>query len=167
MRCLADTKAFRQIVAVGTTISARPRALLTHRAPPSGQTSCDERSSVARRPTRSPYSDRRGISVQYMLGVRFVAFPSRPGTRVRVWMRPPSTVAVGHCRHSHAARRLTEVGAQYTGAHAPHASFVSRGAHLWSAERGWWQRSFNSPVSCPWLSRRRGCGQGSGRSSRR
>src|SRR3981081_3560145 len=40
------------------------RALLTHRAPPSGQTSCDERFSYARRPTRSHYSDRRGISAQ-------------------------------------------------------------------------------------------------------
>src|SRR5260370_8712150 len=57
------------MVAVGTRISPRPphrsrRALLTHRAPPSGQTSYDERSSVARRPTRSHYSDRRGISPQ-------------------------------------------------------------------------------------------------------
>ena len=109
------------------------RALLTHRAPPSGQTSYDERFSVARRRTRSHYSDRCGISAQcpnrgrltavplgealpsttsagsclplfsrfastmassdfsstYMLGVRLVAFPSRPGTRVRAWMRPP------------------------------------------------------------------------------
>jgi hypothetical protein len=40
------------------------RALLTHRAPPSGQTSCDERYRVARRPTRSRHSDRRGISAQ-------------------------------------------------------------------------------------------------------
>src|SRR6202790_1167378 len=30
------------------------------------------------------------FSSTYMLGVRLVAFPSRPGTRVRVWMRPPS-----------------------------------------------------------------------------
>src|SRR6202043_1890517 len=29
------------------------------------------------------------FSSTYMLGVRLVAFPSRPGTRVRVWMRPP------------------------------------------------------------------------------
>src|SRR5216683_159242 len=40
------------MVAVGTRISPRPphrsrRALLTHRAPPSGQTSCDERFSHA------------------------------------------------------------------------------------------------------------------------
>jgi hypothetical protein len=46
------------LVAVGTRISPRlphrsRRALLTHRAPPSGQTSCDERFSHARRPTRS------------------------------------------------------------------------------------------------------------------
>src|SRR6266851_5113993 len=29
------------------------------------------------------------FSSTYMLGVRLVAFPSRPGTRVRAWMRPP------------------------------------------------------------------------------
>src|SRR5437870_13577139 len=29
------------------------------------------------------------FSPTYMLGVRLVAFPSRPGTRVRAWMRPP------------------------------------------------------------------------------
>src|ERR1700738_5663963 len=57
------------MVAVGTRISPRPphrsrRALLTHRAPPSGQTSCDERFSHVRRPTRSHYSDRRGVSAQ-------------------------------------------------------------------------------------------------------
>ena len=45
------------MVAVGTRIPPRPhrsrRALLTHRAPPSGQASCDERSSVDHRPARS------------------------------------------------------------------------------------------------------------------
>ena len=29
------------------------------------------------------------FSSTYMLGVRLLAFPSRPGTRVRAWMRPP------------------------------------------------------------------------------
>jgi hypothetical protein len=56
-------------VAVGTRISPRPphrsrRALPTHRAPASGQTSCDERFSHARRPPRSHHSDRRDISAQ-------------------------------------------------------------------------------------------------------
>src|SRR5260370_17144774 len=68
------------MVAVGTRISPRPphrsrRALLTHRAPPSGQTSYDERSSVARRPTRSHYSDRRGISAQCPNRGRLTAVP--------------------------------------------------------------------------------------------
>ena len=50
-------QALMPTVAVGTRISPRPphrsrRALLTHRAPPSGQTSCDERFSHVRRPTR-------------------------------------------------------------------------------------------------------------------
>src|SRR5258708_7415667 len=40
------------------------RALLTHRAPPSGQTSCDERFSYARRPTRSHYY--RSTTIQTM-----------------------------------------------------------------------------------------------------
>src|SRR5260370_23373851 len=35
------------------------------------------------------------FSSTYMLGVRLVAFPSRPGTRVRAWMRPPN------CGHGH------------------------------------------------------------------
>src|SRR5260221_10703480 len=67
-------------VAVGTRISPRPphrsrRALLTHRAPPSGQTSCDERFSHVRRPTRSHYSDRRGISAQCPNRGRLTAVP--------------------------------------------------------------------------------------------
>jgi len=68
------------MVAVGTRISPRPphrsrRALLTHRAPPSGQTSCDERFSHVRRPTRSHYSDRRGISAQCPNRGRLTAVP--------------------------------------------------------------------------------------------
>src|SRR5438034_4451472 len=68
------------MVAVGTRISPRPphrsrRALLTHRAPPSGQTSCDERFSYARRLTRSHHSDRRGISAQCPNRGRLTAVP--------------------------------------------------------------------------------------------
>jgi hypothetical protein len=51
------------------------RALLTHRAPPSGQTSCDERFSHVRRPTRSHYSDRRGVSAQCPNRGRLTAVP--------------------------------------------------------------------------------------------
>jgi len=51
------------------------RALLTHRAPPSGQTLCDERFSHVRRPTRSHYSDRRGISAQCPNHGRLTAVP--------------------------------------------------------------------------------------------
>jgi len=70
------------MVAVGTRISPRPphrsrRALLTHRAPPSGHTSYDERSSLARRPTRSHYSDRRGSSAQCPNRGRLERFPKR------------------------------------------------------------------------------------------
>src|SRR6202043_603886 len=68
------------MVAVGTRISPRPphrsrRALLTHRAPPSGQASCDERFSPARRPARGHYSDRRGISAQCPNRGRLTAVP--------------------------------------------------------------------------------------------
>ncbi len=67
-------------VTVGTAVASRPpyrsrRALLTHRAPPSGQTSCDERFSHARRPTRSHHSDRRGISAQCPNRGRLTAVP--------------------------------------------------------------------------------------------
>jgi hypothetical protein len=56
-------------VAVGTRISPRPphrsrRALLTHRAPPSGQTSAPTRFETGCAPAHSRQSDRRGISAQ-------------------------------------------------------------------------------------------------------
>jgi hypothetical protein len=77
----------QSMAAVGTRISPRPphrsrRALLTHRAPPSGQTSYDARSSVARRPTRSHYSDR--------------FFASFPGA-LRVGSENETARAVGRC----------------------------------------------------------------------
>src|SRR5439155_27058729 len=70
---VGDACGQRSAVAVGTSRSRR--ALLTHRAPPSGQTSCDERFSYARRPTRSHYSDRRGISAQCPNRGRLTAVP--------------------------------------------------------------------------------------------
>jgi hypothetical protein len=126
------------MVAVGTRIAPRPphrsrRALLTHRAPPSGRTSAASglnpsavrrtaanRIDVATRlcvrttavcqlfplgealpsPTSAgsclPLFDRfistmasSDFSSTYTLGVWLVAFPSRPGTKLRAWMRPP------------------------------------------------------------------------------
>jgi hypothetical protein len=73
-------------VAVGTRISPRPphrsrRALLTHRTPPSGQTSCDKQFSVARRPTRSHHSDRRGISAR----IASVKMTEATTTWLRFW----------------------------------------------------------------------------------
>jgi hypothetical protein len=67
------------------------RALLTHRAPPSGQTSCDERFSYARRPTRSHYSDRRGISAQCPNRGRLTAVPLGCGPSLHDFRRelPP------------------------------------------------------------------------------
>src|SRR6516165_7776025 len=46
------------------------------------------------------------FSSTYILGVRLVAFPSRPGTRVRAWMRPPRFRAknVSTCTRSPTAR---------------------------------------------------------------
>src|SRR4029077_927230 len=46
------------------------------------------------------------FSSTYVLGVRLVAFPSRPGTRVRAWMRPPRFRAknVSTCARSPTAR---------------------------------------------------------------
>ena len=126
------------MVAVGTRIAPRPphrsrRALLTHRAPPSGRTSvasglnpsavrrtAANRIDVATRlcvrttavcqlfplgealPSTTsagsclPLFDRfistmasSDFSSTYTLGVWLVAFPSRPGTKLRAWMRPP------------------------------------------------------------------------------
>ena len=128
----------RPMVAVGTRIAPRPphrsrRALLTHRAPPSGRASAARglnpsavrrtaanRIDVATRlcvrttavcqpfplgealpsPTSAgsclPLFDRfistmasSDFSSAYTLGVWLVAFPSRPGTKLRAWMRPP------------------------------------------------------------------------------
>src|SRR6202795_3063091 len=46
------------------------------------------------------------FSSTYLLGVRLVAFPSRPGTRVRAWMRPPRFRAKNFptCTRSQTAR---------------------------------------------------------------
>ena len=56
-------------VTVGTAVASRPpyrsrRALLTHRAPPSGQTSARTRFETGCAPAHSRQSDRRGISAQ-------------------------------------------------------------------------------------------------------
>ena len=125
------------MVAVGTSAPRPPhrsrRALLTHRAPPSGRASAARglnpsavrrtaanRIDVATRlcvrttavrqlfplgealpsPTSAgsclPLFDRfistmasSDFSSTYTLGVWLVAFPSRPGTKLRAWMRPP------------------------------------------------------------------------------
>src|SRR6266851_2799340 len=84
------------MVVVGTRISPRPphrsrRALLTHRVPPSGQTLCGERFSHVRRPTRSHYSDRRGISAQCPNRGRLTAVPLGRGPSLHDFRRalPP------------------------------------------------------------------------------
>src|SRR4029077_19891902 len=67
------------------------------------------------------------FSSTYMLGVRLVAFPSRPGARVRAWMRPPRFRAknVSTCTRSPTAARGS--------AHASH--FVMGDVAFSSAER--------------------------------
>ena len=143
------------MVAVGTRIAPRPphrsrRALLTHRAPPSGRTSAanglnppavrrtaanriDVATRLCVRTTAAcrlfplgealPSTTSAGsclplfgrfistmassdFSSTYMLGVRLVAFPSRPGTKVRAWMRPPRfrTKNFSTCTRSPTAR---------------------------------------------------------------
>ncbi len=68
------------MVAVGTRIAPRPphrsrRALLTHRAPPSGRTWGDTRFEPARAPAHSRQSDRRGSSAQCPNHGRLSAVP--------------------------------------------------------------------------------------------
>src|SRR6267378_2835181 len=68
------------------------RALLTHRAPPLGEALPSTTSAGSCLPLFSRFASTMAstdFSSTYMLGVRLVAFPSRPGTRVRAWMRPP------------------------------------------------------------------------------
>src|SRR6266436_5062400 len=68
------------MVAVGTLITERPphrsrRALLTHRAPPSGRTWGDTRFEPACAPAHSRQSDRRGSSAQCPNHGRLSAVP--------------------------------------------------------------------------------------------
>src|ERR1700737_2963614 len=96
IECYLGAKTNGIMVAVGTRISPRPpprsrRPLLTHRAPPSGQTSCDERFSHVRRPTHSHHSDRRGISAQCPNRGRLTAVPLGGGPSLHDFRRefPP------------------------------------------------------------------------------
>src|SRR5450631_1725135 len=78
------------MVAVGTRISPRPphrsrRALLTHRAPPSGQTSARTRFETGCAPAHSRQSDRRGIRTTAACRL----FPSGEAL--------PSTTSAGSC----------------------------------------------------------------------
>src|SRR5258708_15386176 len=75
-----DVPANALVVAVGTLITERPphrsrRALLTHRAPPSGRTWCDTRFEPACAPAHSRQSDRRGSSAQCPNHARLSAVP--------------------------------------------------------------------------------------------
>src|SRR5262249_9130572 len=68
------------VVAVGTRIAPRPphrsrRALLTHRAPPSGRTSASAQHKTARDPAHSRHSGRRGVSAQCPNHGRLSAVP--------------------------------------------------------------------------------------------
>src|SRR6266404_697700 len=96
------------MVAVGTRITPRPphrsrRALLTHRALPSGQTSAAHGFETACAPAHSRQSDRRGISAQrpnhgppvgWSLRVR--PFPPRPPPEVAFLCSVASSVLRPH-----------------------------------------------------------------------
>src|SRR6202040_4280583 len=59
--------------------------------------------------------------IQYMLGVRLVAFPSRPGTLVRAWMRPPRFRAKNFstCTRSPTARGSSHASQYVMGRYLP------------------------------------------------
>src|SRR5712671_5664646 len=82
------------MVAVGTLITERPphrsrRALLTHRAPPSGRTWGDTWFEPACAPAHSRQSDRRGSSAQCPNTAACRLFPSGEAL--------PSTTSAGSC----------------------------------------------------------------------
>src|SRR6266852_8897456 len=82
------------MVAVGTLITERPphrsrRALLTHRALPSGQTSAAHGFETACAPAHSRQSDRRGSSAQCPNQAACRLFPSGEAL--------PSTTSAGSC----------------------------------------------------------------------
>src|ERR1700738_2044248 len=94
--------------AVGTLIAERPphrsrRALLTHRAPPSGRTSAARGLETACAPAHSRQSDRRGISAQCPTprppvgcSPRVRPFPPRPPPEVAFLCSVASSVLRPH-----------------------------------------------------------------------
>src|ERR1700736_2237019 len=112
------------MVAVGTRISPRPphrsrRALLTPRAPPSGQKSCDERFNHARRPARSHYSDRRGISALCPNRGRLTAVPLGGGPSLHDFRRELAPLFQSLRKYYGLIRLLIHVHARRTACRLP------------------------------------------------
>ena len=104
-------------VAVGTGIAPRPprrsrRALLTHRAPPSGRTSDAERFGRAHRPAHNRQSDRRSSPAPCPDCGRATAVPLGPGPSLHILRRELPPIVRTLLQYYGPVRLLTRVHVQ-------------------------------------------------------
>src|SRR6266481_1270378 len=112
------------MVAVGTLITERPphrsrRALLTHRAPPSGRTWGDTRFEPACAPAHSRQSDRRGSSAQCPNHGRLSAVPLGGGPSLHDLRRKLPSFVRSLPRYYDLIRLLIRVHARRTASAFP------------------------------------------------
>ena len=112
------------MVTVGKRVSPLPprrsrRALLTHRAPPSGRTSDGERFGRAHRPAHSRQSDRRSAPALSPDCGRLTAVPLRPGPSLHVLRRKLPSFVRSLLRYYGLVRLLTRVHVHRTACRLP------------------------------------------------
>ncbi len=105
--------------AVGMPVTRHPphrsrRALLTHRAPPSGRTSDGERFGGAHRPAHNRQSDRRRYPALCPDRGRLTAIPLGPGPSLHVLRRKSPSIVRTLLRYYGPVRLLTHVHVQRT-----------------------------------------------------
>ncbi len=110
--------------AVGKRVAPLPprrsrRALLTHRAPPSGRTSDGERFGRAHRPAHNRQPDRRSSPALCPDCGRLTAVPLGPGPSLHVLRRKLPSFVRSLLRYYGPVRLLTRVHVQRTALHLP------------------------------------------------
>ncbi len=111
-------------LAVGKRVAPLPprrsrRALLTHRAPPSGQTSGSERFGRAHRPAHNRQPDRRGCPALCPDRGRLTAVPLGPGPSLHVLRWKSPSIVRSLLRYYGPVRLLTRVHVQRTACGLP------------------------------------------------
>jgi len=107
----------KDMVAVGKRVTPLPprrsrRALLTHRAPPSGRTSDGERFGPAHRPAHNRQLDRRRYPALCPDRGRLTAVPLGPGPSLHVLRRKSPSIVRSLLRYCGPVRLLTHVHVQ-------------------------------------------------------